>query len=90
MNSNADRPKSKRGGKRAGAGRKPTAANWPAVRADYSAGSLSVREVASLHGITESVLRRRAKAEAWPRTAKHIVPDGVSVRAWIKGWGWAK
>lgn len=46
--------------------------DWPAIEADYRAGSMSIREVARFHDVPESSLRDRAKAEAWQRTARHI------------------
>jgi hypothetical protein len=47
-------------------------ADWTVIEADYRAGSMSIREVARFHNVSEVTLRRRAKAEGWPRTARHI------------------
>ena len=40
---------------------------WAAARAAYSAGALTVREVASHYGMGVSTLYRRIKVESWPK-----------------------
>jgi len=50
--------------------------DWERIEAQYSAGSMSLREIAAEHGITEGAIRKRAKGSAirpaWTRdlTAK--------------------
>lgn len=46
--------------------------DWERLEADYRAGLLSLREIASVHGITEGAIRKRAKRDDWARnlTAK--------------------
>lgn len=46
--------------------------DWERIEAQYSAGSMSLREIASEHGLTEGSIRKRAKRDSWTRdlTAK--------------------
>jgi hypothetical protein len=41
--------------------------DWEAIEAAYRAGLLSIREIASQHGISEGAIRKRAKRDKWPR-----------------------
>ena len=41
--------------------------DWERVETDYRAGVLSLREIASPHGITEGAIRKRAKRDGWER-----------------------
>ncbi|MGM0988506.1 MAG: helix-turn-helix domain-containing protein [Pseudomonadota bacterium] len=41
--------------------------DWEAIERDYRAGQLSIRHLAAKHGIPESTVRSRAKAEGWQR-----------------------
>ena len=41
--------------------------DWAAIRADYEAGEEVVRNIASSHGITASMIYHRQEKEAWPR-----------------------
>ncbi len=43
------------------------APDWERIEADYRAGLLSVREIASSQGITEGAVRKRAKRDDWVR-----------------------
>ena len=43
---------------------KPT--DWPAIKADYLRGDESVRDIADWHGISDTAIRKRARAEGWP------------------------
>ena len=36
--------------------------DWEAIETAYRAGVMSLREIASLHGISEGAIRKRAKA----------------------------
>ncbi|AFC85906.1 hypothetical protein [Frateuria aurantia] len=51
------------------AGNKSTkpATDWERIEADYRAGVLSIREIAGNHGITDTAIRKRAKAHGWER-----------------------
>ena len=40
---------------------------WGEIEADYRAGIKTLRQIASVHGITEGAIRKRAKKEEWPR-----------------------
>jgi hypothetical protein len=46
---------------------KKPAPDWERIEADYRAGVLSIREIASAHGITEGAIRKRAKRDEWAR-----------------------
>lgn len=41
--------------------------DWERIEAGYRAGVMSLRELATLHGITEGAIRKRAKRDEWPR-----------------------
>lgn len=41
--------------------------DWGGCEADYRAGQLSIRHLATKHGVPESTVRSRAKAEVWQR-----------------------
>lgn len=41
--------------------------DWEAIERDYRAGQLSIRHLATKHGIPESTVRSKAKAEGWQR-----------------------
>ena len=47
-------------------GEKP-AVDWERIETDYRVGTKTLREIASEHGITEGAIRKRAKAQTWPR-----------------------
>lgn len=42
-------------------------ADWERIEAQFRAGSMSLREIAGEHGITEGAIRKRAKREGWAR-----------------------
>ncbi|WP_288656573.1 hypothetical protein [Pantoea sp. UBA6567] len=44
--------------------------DWEAIESAYRAGLLSVREIASQHGITHTAINKRAKKEGWERDLK--------------------
>jgi hypothetical protein len=61
--------------------RKPDAPDWAQIKIDFEAGDVSVREVARRHGISDTAIHKRAKAENWkglrqPQTesANHDAP----------------
>ncbi|MFC0178992.1 hypothetical protein [Thorsellia kenyensis] len=41
--------------------------DWEAIESAYRAGLLSLREIASLHNISEGAIRKRAKRDEWSR-----------------------
>ena len=41
--------------------------DWEAIESAYRAGLLSLREIASNHGISEGAIRKRAKRDDWSR-----------------------
>jgi hypothetical protein len=43
------------------------ATDWERVEADYRAGVLSQREMASAHGISHTAIQKRAKRDGWTR-----------------------
>lgn len=44
--------------------------DWEAIESAYRAGLLSVREIASQHGITHGAINKRAKRDGWERDLK--------------------
>lgn len=42
-------------------------ADWERIELDYRAGILTLREMASVGGVTEGAIRKRAKRDAWTR-----------------------
>ena len=42
-------------------------ADWERIELDYRAGVLSLREIASMHGITHGAINKRAKRDDWTR-----------------------
>lgn len=44
-----------------------TAPDWERIEAQYRAGTMSTREIAAQHGITEGAIRKRARRDGWER-----------------------
>lgn len=44
--------------------------DWERIEAAYRAGVLSIREIASQHGITHGAINKRAKRDGWERDLK--------------------
>lgn len=44
-----------------------TTPDWEAIESAYRAGVMSLREIASQHGISEGAIRKRGKRDDWPR-----------------------
>jgi hypothetical protein len=44
-----------------------TAPDWERIEADYRAGVLSVREIASAHGVSHTAINKRANKDGWER-----------------------
>ncbi len=65
--------------------------DWAGIERDFRAGVMSNREIARWYGLSETAIRKKAKAEGWerreaPRHVKRevIVPEIVEVRTPIK------
>ena len=41
--------------------------DWEAIETAYRAGVMSLREIASQHGISDTAIRKRAKKDGWSR-----------------------
>lgn len=46
---------------------KKSAIDWPAIETEYRAGKRSIREIAAWYQISDTAIRKRAKAEGWAR-----------------------
>lgn len=44
--------------------------DWEAIESAYRAGVMSLREIASQHGVTHTAISKRAKKEVWERDLK--------------------
>lgn len=44
--------------------------DWEAIESAYRAGLMSIREIASQHGITHGAVNKRAKRDGWERDLK--------------------
>lgn len=51
--------------------------DWEKIELEYRAGVLSIREIASNHGITDTAIRKKAKAQDWVRD----IADKVQAKA---------
>ncbi|CAI2464498.1 Uncharacterised protein [Serratia ficaria] len=47
-----------------------TKPDWEAIESAYRAGLMSVREIASQHGISHTAINKQAKKEGWERDLK--------------------
>lgn len=56
---------------------KKAATDWEGIERDYRAGVLSIREVAKLHGVSDTAIRKKAKAEDWLRDLTEKVNEKV-------------
>lgn len=54
--------------------------DWEAIEANYRAGILSLREIGRAQGVSDTAIRKRAKAEGWERD----LTAQVKVRARVK------
>lgn len=58
--------------------KRKTTIDWPRIELEYLAGEDSIREIADRHEISDTAIRKRAKAEGWVRmvrTANRREPD---------------
>jgi len=44
--------------------------DWEAIESAYRAGLMSIREIASQHGITHGAINKREKRDGWERDLK--------------------
>ncbi len=44
--------------------------NWPAIEREYLAGECSIREIADRYEISDTAIRKKAKAERWERAVR--------------------
>ena len=54
--------------------------DWEAIRREYRAGQLSVREIGRQHGVTHSAIAKRAKVEKWQRDLTTQVRQEIRAR----------
>jgi transposase-like protein len=47
-----------------------TTIDWPRIELEYLAGEDSIREIADRHEISDTAIRKRAKAEGWVRAVR--------------------
>jgi hypothetical protein len=52
-------------------------ADWEPIERDYRAGTMSIREVAKAHGVSDTAIRKKAKAEGWERDLTERVNEKV-------------
>jgi hypothetical protein len=62
-----------------GKGKRPPI-DWEAVEKEFRAGQLSVRAIASAHGVAESAVRKRAQRDGWARALADKVRNQVKER----------
>ncbi|MEP9376188.1 hypothetical protein ABLE91_05700 [Aquabacter sp. CN5-332] len=51
--------------------------DWEAIEREYRAGQLSIREIAKKHGISDTAIRKEAKARGWERALADKVQKAV-------------
>ncbi len=51
--------------------------DWESIERDYRAGVLSIREVAKVHSVSDTAIRKKAKAERWERDLTDRVNEKV-------------
>ncbi len=44
--------------------------DWPAIRTDWEKSEWSIKRIAEWYQVSDTAIRKRAKAEAWPERAK--------------------
>lgn len=51
--------------------------DWELIERDYRAGMLSIREIAKAHDISDTAIRKKAKAEGWERDLTEKIQEKV-------------
>lgn len=54
--------------------------DWEAIEREYRAGQLSLREIGRTYGVTDTAIRKKAKAEGWERALAEKVREAVRER----------
>jgi len=55
-----------------------TEAEWDRIELEYLAGDVSVREIADRYSISDTAIRKRAKAQGWVRAVRRLPPVRTS------------
>lgn len=55
--------------------KRKTADEWASIEAEYRAGDRSLREIAEEHGISDTAIRKHAKARGWVREVRGCEPE---------------
>lgn len=55
--------------------------DWERIETEYRAGQFSIREIARLHGVSEGVVRKKAKQFSWERDLTKRVREAVRIKA---------
>ncbi|SEM54453.1 hypothetical protein SAMN05192583_0573 [Sphingomonas gellani] len=58
-----------------------TEAEWDRIELEYLAGDVSVREIADRYSISDTAIRKRAKAQGWVRAVRRLPPVRTSEAA---------
>ncbi len=57
-----------------------TDAQWSVVKADYEVKNLSNRELAAIHGVSESGIRKKAEQDSWQKGASaHLISANLQI-----------
>ena len=51
--------------------------DWEAIEREYRAGQLSLREIGRIHGVSDTAIRKKAKADEWERDLSGAVRKAV-------------
>lgn len=56
--------------------------DWAGIERDYCSGSMGIREMARWYGVTDTAIRKKAKADAWVRheQPRHIADEPPAQR----------
>ena len=58
-----------------------TTVDWPRIELEYLAGEDSIREIADRHEISDTAIRKRAKAEKWVRKVRRREPANQTAKS---------
>lgn len=58
----------------------PSKVDWEAVGREYRAGQLSLREIGRIHNVSDTAIRKKAKAEGWERDLTEQVQAAVRAK----------
>lgn len=54
--------------------------DWEAIEREFRAGQLSIREIGRLYGLTDTAIRKKAKADGWDRDLTERVRQAVRAK----------